>query len=500
MTGIKELREFVLRPIRTSDCALLFLATAYVAYLTLRAFLIPATIDESFSILYYVPKDIWAILTYDYPEPSANNHILNTLTIKFLTGIFGSNLLSARLGNLLAGALFAGAGVWLVRRLFSHPITRVAGLFVWLANPYLAEFFSIGRGYGMSIGLMAFSICHAFRFFEKQTGKAFLLSLMSAWLAVAASFTLLNFYCCLSAVFFLFLWQNARRNWRWWLAFFSSHLLLLGLTYLPVIRMLGNKEFEKFGVTGFFEDTVRSSIRHFFYGKGLLGAHTVEVASILLSIFLGAAAIIFLVRWATNHFRWTPNLLLNALLPGTVAVNLAMTLLTDAAWLPARSCLFFYPLLVISFYATGQWLVGTAARRYLRPLLLAMALASAIIPIRAFNLSQSREWWFDRDSFVILDYLKNLYIQEARTEPISFDSYWLFSLSLKFHIQSNNGRYAKYVQPEMIWLETPKPTDNYEFFYGETKNFHQFSDRYEMVWVLEPGQRALFRRKQNPGG
>jgi hypothetical protein len=469
------------RTLSPADCLLLFFGLAYLAYLTLRAFLIPATIDEAYSILVYVPKSVWAILTYDYADPIANNHILNTLAIKFLTQIFGTNLLSARLANLMAGLLFTGAGI---------------GLVLWLANPYLAEFFSIGRGYGMSIGLMAVSVCFAWHFFEKNRLRTFTASLVFAWLSVAANFTLLNYYACLSGIFLVFLWQNRLTRWPWPTVFFTAHVLLALLMYLPVTRMMSAGEFEKFGVTGFYQDTVQSFIRAFFYGKEFLGGRTFEVADVALPLFFGMAALMFFFKWIKTQFRWTSGLFMAALLPVTVAVNVAMTLATDAEWLPARTNSFFYPLLVLAFLMVGKWLVVTRFSRWVRPVLLVLAFSSGLSLNRSANLEQSREWWYDRDTLHVLDYLKNLYIQEKRTAHISFTSRWQFSLSFKFHLQSNWGGYAKYVQPEMPWRKIPEPEDDFEFFYGEIESFSQFSDRYEMVWVLEPRQRALFRRRQ----
>ncbi len=474
----------------------LLLGSAYLAYLTLRAFFIPATMDESFSILQYVPKSIWQILTYDYPVPSANNHILNTLSIKFFTALAGTNLLSARLGNLLAGALFVFAGAWLTRRLFQNPWAIAAGLVFWLANPYLAEFFSVGRGYGMSIGLMTGSICFAFRYFERQSLFDFTAAMAVAWLAVSANFTLLNFYLCLSGIFFLELLQNKPSNRARWSIFLGFHLLLILLMYLPVTRMLDFKEFEKFGTSGFFQDTVQSFVHSFFQGNEFLGGKTLETAGALLPAGVVFAALFFFGKWANHRFRWTPRLFLAALLPGTLAANASVTLLTDATWLPARANCFFYPLLVLSCFVTGHWLAQHKFTARSKPLLIALAFSSCLAMKRTANLSYMREWWFDRDTIVILDYLKNLHIQEKRTEPIRFNCHWGYSLSFNFHLKSNWGRYAQYVQPDLIWRDIPEPEDDFEFFYIEAKNWERLSSAYELVWALEPGQRLLLRKKK----
>lgn len=488
---------------------LIAIGAAYCIYLIFRAFLIPATIDEAYSVLYYVPLKTWDILTYNYPSPSANNHILNTFSIKFWGLFFGQNLLSARLANLMAGALYAGCGIWLVRQLFEHPMAKIAGLVLWLENHYLAEFFSIGRGYGMSIGFMALSICGFYSFVKSLKTNHLALTMVAAWLAVASNFTLLNYYCCLSAILFVILLTTSEQRrggsepprrlmgkWRQMALFFTSHLLLATLMYLPVTRMLAANEFVKFGVSGFFEDTVQGFVRSFFLGQQFLANGMFKVAELLLVAYFLAACLLLLAQWLLTR-KWTLRLLLAALFPGTVIVNIAITLLTDAAWLPARTCVFFYPLLAVSLFMNGLWLVEHNRQRFRTPLL-AMSLASAIFFTRAVNLRQSHEWWFDRDSFTVLDYLENMYETEHRTKPISFNSHWLFSNSLKFHLTSNWGNYAQYIQPDMNWRETPEPQDNYEFFYTEMKDYPKLAEDYQIVLELEKNSRVLLRKRTNP--
>ncbi len=473
------------------------IGTAYLIYLILRAFSIPATIDEAYTVLYHVPRNIWDIITYHYPSPNANNHVLNTLAIKGWDAVLGQNLLSARLTNLMAGGLYVACGIWMLRKLFSSPLAKIAALVLWLENHYLAEFFAIGRGYGMSIGFMTLSICGLHQFAKSHRTKHLTVALLAAWLGVASNFTLLNYYCCLSAILFLLLAQFKTDELRQRIVFFAHHILLALLMYLPITRMMAVNEFEKFGVSGFFEDTVKGFVQSFFMGKEFMGKYTFEIAQAMLVAYFAFATLLFMKKWWAER-EWSLTLVLAALLPGTVAVNIAITLLTDAAWLPARTCTFFYPLLVLSLFTTGAWLVNAVSARFKTPLLV-LAMASFICFTRVVNLRQSHEWWFDKDTIAVLDYLKNLHQQEHRTSPIRFDSHWMFSNSFKFHLTSNWGGYAKYVLPDMVWRETPQPGDDFEFFYADMKDYAKIAEQYKIAWDLEPNKRALLK-KQHPVG
>lgn len=480
--------------IKISDALLVLIAFAFISYLVMRAFILPITIDEAYSILQYVPKTCWEILTYDYQEPSANNHILNTLSIKLLTQIFGVNLLSARLGNLLAGALFAVTGIWLVRQFFTNSWARMAALILWLGNVYMCEFFSIGRGYGMSIGLMSLAICFTVKYFQHEDFKYLVAALIAAMLMVAASFTLLSFYICLSGILLLKLWPPNNDWLKKISVFMVAHLLLFLLLFLPVTRMLAFKEFDKFGVNGFYQDTVSDFLRTYLKGAKLPGEHSLQIIAWVLTAWVVMAAMVACYKWWREKTPSWPTALL-ILMPGTVAIYISMTVFTDAAWLPARSCQFFYPLLVLTYFCIGKWLVNVLGK-WLKPPLILGSLASITWFTSVANLEYSREWWFDRDTVAILNYLKNQHQQEERQTPIKFNSHWMYSLSFKFHLLDNMTDFEKYVDADMSWRDLPLPTDNFEYFYCEAKDYTKLADRYDIAWVLEPGQRLLLKRKK----
>jgi hypothetical protein len=54
---------------------------------------------------------------------------------------------------------YLAAGYVIFTRFFQTNLLRVVGLVLWLANPYLAEFLALSRGYGMSAALEAAAIC-----------------------------------------------------------------------------------------------------------------------------------------------------------------------------------------------------------------------------------------------------------------------------------------------------------------------------------------------------
>jgi hypothetical protein len=475
-----------------SRTALAVIGTAYTVYLLARAYLVPITIDEGYSIMTYVGKPVWQILTYQYNELSANNHILNTLCIKFLSAVQGMNLGAARLGNLVCGILYVYAGIRLMETVFQDRTLRIAGFVLWLGNIYMAEFFSIGRGYGMSIGLMALSVWYMYRHLQERQIRHFLFSIGAAWLSVAANFTLLNYYLFLGA---FAIWQIAairqqRLTKAFALAGFSAALALF--LYKPLKQISSVKEFDKFGTKGFYEDTLYTFVRSAFRGEEYFGTDTYRMFSYGLAALFIALTLAGLRQWQQARFRWTAPLFLAALLPGVLLVNVSMTLLTSATWLPGRTNVFFYPLLIGSLAGVLSGLPAGFARRAL----LVLALPVAWHFGNTLNLKDSFEWWFDRNTRKVLDYVVQVHKEEKRNEPIRFCCFWLYDPSFDFHIKYDGEQYDRYMVRDIPWIGLPKPEDKWEFYYCGKDQMNELKELYEVVWVVEADHQYLLRLKE----
>ncbi len=130
---------------RAAAALLTFLFAANVY----RAATQSVTIDEAFTYNLYLAGPIKDIFTnYD-----ANNHVLYTLLARASVHLFGASELTLRLPSLLGGAILFFALYRLARIAFgSGPMLLIAVAAVSL-NPYLLDFLSAARGYGLALGL-----------------------------------------------------------------------------------------------------------------------------------------------------------------------------------------------------------------------------------------------------------------------------------------------------------------------------------------------------------
>ena len=178
--------------------AILFLSGFFFLYEIFRAVRVGFTEDEASTLLLYLAHDVSAVFNFS----AANNHLLNSVLAKiFLVG-GGPAELVLRLPNLF-GYLFYLLFAFLIVNKFKNRWLAVGGFLLLNLNVYVLDFFSLCRGYGLSLDFLLASLFFYFSFLEKRlknrsTGRrdlslAFLLSAFS----VQANITMLNVYLSL---------------------------------------------------------------------------------------------------------------------------------------------------------------------------------------------------------------------------------------------------------------------------------------------------------------
>lgn len=179
---------------------------AFLIYVIVRAVRVPITIDEAATYLNYVSSDILAIFRFD----STNNHFLNTLLTKICWALGGPSEFALRLPNLMAYVVFLFFSFRILDRFAKDKIIAISGFFLLNLNPYVLDFFSLSRGYGLSLAFLMAALFFFFSFLDRTIEgrpgqyRQLNLSLAAASLAVLSNFSLLNVYVSLVAFAFGF--------------------------------------------------------------------------------------------------------------------------------------------------------------------------------------------------------------------------------------------------------------------------------------------------------
>jgi hypothetical protein len=159
---------------------------ALVCYVGARAYSISITIDEALTFAWHVPGTLRDILLLRTPGLEDNNHVLLTLLSKASVGVFGASEAAIRLPSVVGYVIFLAAIFHILRYLASgwvHPL----GMLAIGGNPYLVDYFTVARGYGLALSLSAAGLAllldgtrdrHSIR--QRSVYLAFLLFTMAA--------------------------------------------------------------------------------------------------------------------------------------------------------------------------------------------------------------------------------------------------------------------------------------------------------------------------------
>jgi hypothetical protein len=189
----------------------------FIGYEVARAARSSFTCDEAGSYLDFISPNVLALFNFN----SANNHFMNSLLAKISSALGGTSEFVLRLPNLFAYAAYLLFAFLILNRFVKTKIIVFCGCLLLSLNPYVLDYFSLCRGYGLSLGFLMASLFFFFSFMDRTTEpgpnrhRHLRYSLIAAALAVLSNFSLLNVYLGLAAFafgYFIFLNRLDRRG------------------------------------------------------------------------------------------------------------------------------------------------------------------------------------------------------------------------------------------------------------------------------------------------
>ncbi|MBN2746666.1 MAG: hypothetical protein JXR34_08050 [Bacteroidales bacterium] len=310
-------------------------------YLALKAFYMPLYGDEAATFYFYaIPFEINPLTAH----ADANNHPLNSFLTAVFYHLFESEKVFLRLGSLIAFPIFAVFSILIAENQNSTNrkwLTLIALLF----SHNLIEFFSVSRGYGLS---MAFLLATYYYLIQIQkTGKfsSGLFFILAATLMLSSNLSLMIIYL-ISGILALFAWIVKYRKpfvsvivafvWAIPLVFFlkvSFYYKDLGLLYYGTLD-------------GFWEVTVKSVIALIFNSFHLwIGLFFVILFLLFLSAYLISFSKLKFVEFLSN-----PRLTIFHFLIGNVVAVILMGLILKVNYPEDRVGMHLYLLFIVAFF------------------------------------------------------------------------------------------------------------------------------------------------------
>ncbi|HSR54348.1 MAG TPA: hypothetical protein VLV83_26270 [Acidobacteriota bacterium] len=458
-------------------------AAVLFGYAALRAYYLSFTPDESRTYLTFVQSSLFQILTFSTPiEPGhlANNHVLNTMLTKLSAFFLGDSPLALRLPNVAAHVLYLTAAYKVSFRVIRQDLLAFCTFVILSSNPYVLDFFSLSRGYGLA---MSFSLVALYLLLRapgrliRSAGDTAAVFVTGA-LAVLSNLAFLHLYIALCLAFLLIVLaacrqeasperensSNGRDAGKAWRKFFSAGWahsrawltaggisILLAIYVTPMILKLSSLGALYYGgENGFLQDSVYYLLHDLAYPSapgifaspaGSTVTYALKALLILLGLWLFAALLLLAARLWRNRFTEDGFRLLAAM---GVMLGCALSILVQhhvfgIRYPIGRSTLFLFPSFVLAaFWSTRYfWRAGPV-----QGLFLAVALFCGLQWTFSANLSTCNDWEIDAAVEPAVDDLSAL----RPGEPVSLACHWRFAVTLNYYRQARDLDWLAEVQ------------------------------------------------------
>jgi hypothetical protein len=437
-----------MKRIRTENLVFILLSICLAAYAFTRAALISISHDEVGTYLGYSINPVLDIIRFTNLQ--LNNHLLNSLLVKLSTSIFGVSEFTIRLPNLIAYLLYLVFSWKIIRLLTKDEFLMVTGFVLINFNPYLLDFFSIGRGYGLEISFMVMSIYFLIEYQrEKKPVYVWQCVFLSA-LGVLSNFTFITVYCCtiiMINIFLIYEVVTEKRSLKLSMISMIKHnlpviIISIGLVALiagPVIRLNSAGEFSApDNSDGLWASLFRSVIRHSQYGQ-YKGDRAHLVFLILSAFFIILFAFhIYKDKWNIIRSR---NFLFISLLLIICMLFYIQHVMLGTRYPQQRFALFIFPLFVLTLVAVLDTLISS--RHLLIIIRSFLGITSVLVLVHFYNSANTTyyfDWKYDRDTRQMLeenlDKMRN--IANNNQTQFVLGTYWLYYPSLKYYLTVRN--------------------------------------------------------------
>ena len=470
--------------------ALTAIATALWCFAVAKAHFTSMTHDEASTYFHHIQSGFFKCFYSPDCWKSANNHLFNTLLWQQTIQWLGPTELGMRLPNLLGHLVFLGSSAFLVLRMTTRLLPGLAAFAVLNFNPFLLDFFSLARGYGLCAGFVMAAIAFWWVWQQGRADRYLVLCCAALVLAILSNFVAFNVFLAIAGATFLLSLREGRAVWQRVLAIFGSTAALLALILHRPIRFLKQGGEFQYGA-GSLRESLESLIKDPLYGNAYLGEATVPVAVAVVYAAFAVVLVWSLWNWYRQPEKRAYSFVaaLSAAFVLAIVGMIAQHYLLGSVYLVHRTIVPLMPLLSGAI-AAGLLIFSQKAKRPA----LTTVLSVVVLFVMAWNLGRAanmryfREWWYDENTKSVMLHLND--VGEARQKPVSVGVSWLFFPSGEFYRQTLALPFVEQL-PNNADI---KPDAGYEYYYIEESQKPMLGEVYEQVKYY-PWGRVLMRKK-----
>ncbi|MES2760773.1 MAG: hypothetical protein V4677_01150 [Bacteroidota bacterium] len=211
---------------KPSVFSVLFWAVSVIVFIiaAFRSYLVPFNHDETATFFFFIQSGHY--MPFHSPV-DANNHVLNSFLGNICFHLFGSSPFSLRLPNLM-GLVILILATYKISKSLNQLGSKLVLTGALLLSFHWLTFFSVCRGYGLSLALLIMGIAFMIDLIKAPTNRnKFLVSLLFFQLAISSNLILIIIVLLLSGIIFLIQVSNK--------AFFKPLILFVWLLHLAAV-------------------------------------------------------------------------------------------------------------------------------------------------------------------------------------------------------------------------------------------------------------------------
>tara|TARA_Y100000782_G_C10189350_1_gene269596 strand:+ start:16715 stop:18538 length:1824 start_codon:yes stop_codon:yes gene_type:complete len=468
----------IIKPIE--KWAFLLFSMALFVYIILRAVLVHMVMDEATTFYIYVQNGEF-LPFQGYLD--ANNHLLNSFLESFSYQLFGASNLALRLPNVLATLLFIW-GVWRIFQKINLLPLRCFFVLTLYTTSFFIEFFALGRGYGLSMGLMVLGLSF---FTDRYRLKSIVFSTGFISLSVLANLTIIPLLLLVIGwwAIQLMLENNASSPFKNWIAIALTGILPAAfcIYYSMVLKEAGALYLGD--SNGFIQDTLGSlNLELFSTSKNWIAYFEIGVFVVLIVQLCYNSFQQGFVKWLTDY----RHLYLLLLLGAVISIFLQHYIM-GINFPQERSVVYFIPLFLISLIIGVEQL----PQPYQVPLSIVTLVLALIFPYKFMGMVNLNHLNY---SYWKTEYIPQQFVtayqnlEQELQRPPTLSGYFTKSASWsKLAFDENVSRspmlYENYPNTlaDLLWIK-------------KEHNTSELTKTHEIIYDDPVSSMLLFKRKQ----
>ena len=375
------------------------------------------THDESYSLFLVDTNYLRAMVS------TANTHWLNSFFMKLFSITIGIKPWMVRLHSVIAFPILAYFLFQFYLKL-TKTSSRLILISLFFINLFVLEFFTLARGYGMSLAFITASLYYSYLIIESEEFdyNNFKKLLIFGILALASNYTVFFQFIGIFTFPMIYLafkngkidFFKTRKQFNLWLFFLLA--IFTAIANLLMIKFISH-DLQFGGYISFFGDTLESIIRYVFFTQFFdSNFHYFSLGSVLLFSFL------LLILGIAIYNKNQKIIFFTSLFFFQFIISNLLFLLFNTPYPFNRTALMLVPSIAFSIVWSFESLnIKANFHRIIGIIFLSVF---CVIFINSYTLKSSYEWPFHAEVGIALDEINSIAIQSKIEKPkVLFSNY-----------------------------------------------------------------------------